>query len=188
MHRRLSKQRVSPAGHAQAPATQVSRESHRTPQRPQFNGSVCRSTHEAPHTERPASQRHMPSRQNCGGRHTTSPLSQLGAASHTPSTHARQARHRRPQAPQLAVSVRASTQRAPHAIRPVGHTHVPASQTPPCWQRRPQPPQCVGSDRVSTHAPGHGVSPGAHASQAPCAQISRSAQARAQAPQLRASD
>jgi hypothetical protein len=64
-----------------------------------------------------------------------------------------------PHAPQFLGWVAVSTQRAPHAVRPVGHAaaHVPAAQVSPAAHGVPQPPQFAGSASMSTHTPAHSV-------------------------------
>ncbi len=74
---------------------------------------------------------------------------------HVPAAHTRPAAQALPQAPQLARSVSAETQRPPQTTWPVGHWvwQVPITQASARPQARPQEPQLAGSSCRLTQLP-----------------------------------
>jgi hypothetical protein len=111
---------------------------------------------------------------------------------HVPAVQISVDAHAWPHIPQFALSVCASTQLVPHAIRPVGHTmpHVPAMHACPTMHARPQMPQLALSLCVSTQFPAQRVSPPVHGgnAQVPDWHVSPAAQACPHVPQFTASD
>jgi hypothetical protein len=101
------------------PAWQVVPLAQRFPQAPQFELSVCSSTHAVPQAERPPVQVsvHLPAVQSCAPTHSV------------------------PQVPQLFGSIERSTHTPPQDVCPAGQAHLPATQLVPPLQATPQPPQ-----------------------------------------------
>jgi hypothetical protein len=91
--------------------------------------------------------------------------------------------HALPQEPQLALSVCSSTQAAPQAVRPAGHTQAPPTHDCAAEQAFPHVPQLSRSVAVFRHTPLHAVCPAAQA-HTPAAHRAPCAQALPQAPQL----
>ena len=103
--------------------------------------------------------RQVPEQLVCPGGHVTT---------HTLDWHVRPAAQTVPQVPQLAGSMRVSTQAAviPEPQRESGEaqssTHALATHTLPVGQRVPQPPQWSRSVLVDTHALPHTAWPAGH--------------------------
>jgi hypothetical protein len=99
-------------------------------QPPQLELSVCSSTQEPAHAERPPPQVHWPATQG------TAP-------------------HELPHDPQLFGSLVSFTQEPPQIERFAAHCNwqAPAMHAAPCEQVTPHDPQLFGSKEVSTHAP-----------------------------------
>lgn len=110
------------------------------PHAPQFEGSICVSTHFPPQFTVPPRhcEAHVPLEQ-------TSPLAHAFA-----------------HAPQFAGSICVSTHFPPQSVVPPAQleAQVPFEQTSPLLHALPQAPQLAGSSLVCTHCPPQSVAPG----------------------------
>jgi len=119
----------------QRPVMHSSPGSQFAPQPPQFNGSVCVSTHAEPHAVSPVPQ-------------------PVAVETHAPAEQISPVPHACPHVPQFAGSDCVSTHDAgvPHEVNPVSQVHAPAAQNCRSPHVVPQSPQLRGSLVTSTHA------------------------------------
>jgi hypothetical protein len=88
-------------------------------------------------------------------------LSHFGPT-HTPPMQVAAPAQALPHAPQLARSLRSSTQRPPHDTVLAGQAQVPPMQVVPPVHVTPQPPQFIGLDLTSTQPFVHDMVPTGH--------------------------
>jgi hypothetical protein len=96
---------------------------HRFPHAPQFELSICSSTHAVPHGDSPA----------------------VHVSLHAPPVQSCAPMHWLPQLPQSFGFDDRSTQTPPHDIWPAGQAHAPPLQVAPAPHALPQAPQLASS-------------------------------------------
>jgi hypothetical protein len=139
-------------------------------QAPQFQGSVCASTHFLLHQDLPTSHRamHLPVSQRLSSSHVAPHAPQFVSSAftstqavdvavphfvlfpshpHVPASQCVSPSHLRLHAPQFESLVFTSMHALPHTVSPCAHfeTHFPLAQSSPVWHALPHPPQLAAS-------------------------------------------